>query len=110
MKTYVQHGKILPFTAPSGGVTSGVGVLIGALFVVPLHSAAVGASFEAHVEGVITLPKAAGVVAEGVKLYWDNTAKNVTATATANTLIGYAAAAQLTGDATVNVLLRQAGV
>lgn len=110
MKNYVQDGKTITLTAPAGGVTTGVGVLIGALFVVPLFSAAVSEPFEARVSGVATLPKASGAVTEGAKLYWDNTAKNVTTTATSNTFIGYAAAAQASGDATVNVLLRQAGV
>jgi predicted RecA/RadA family phage recombinase len=110
MKNYIQDGKTITLTAPAGGVVSGVGVLIGALFVVPLFSAGVSESFEARTTGVVQLPKASGAVTEGAKLYWDNTAKNVTTTATANTFIGYAAGAQASGDATVNVLLRQAGV
>lgn len=110
MKNYVQDGKAITLTAPSGGVVSGNGYLVGALFVVALHSAAVGESFEARTIGVITLPKASGAIAEGVKLYWDNTAKNITTTATNNTFIGYATKAQVSGDTTVDVLLRQAGV
>jgi len=110
MKNYTQDGKTITLTAPAGGVASGAGVLIGSLFVVPLHSASAGEAFEARTTGVIEMPKAAGAVTEGAKLYWDNTAKNVTTTATANTFIGYAAQAQASGDATVRVLLRQAGV
>ena len=31
-------------------------------------------------EGVVTLPKAPGAINEGVRVFWDNTAGNVTTT------------------------------
>lgn len=105
MKNFVRHDGRLPFTAPAGGVVSGTAYLIGALLVVALFSAAAGAQFTGQVEGVVTLPKASGAVTEGALLYWDNTAKNVTTTPTSNTKIGYALAAQASGDATVQVFL-----
>ena len=45
--------------------------------------------------------------AQGDKAYWDNTAKEVTTTSTANTLIGVFIVAALNGDATVNVRLNR---
>ena len=42
--------------------------------------------------------KATGAIGEGVPLYWDDTAKNVTTTATSNTLICYANEAALSAD------------
>ncbi|MFZ1415230.1 MAG: DUF2190 family protein [Defluviicoccus sp.] len=42
MKTYVQPGHTLTITAPSGGVTSGHGVLIGTLFGIAQADAAEG--------------------------------------------------------------------
>lgn len=109
MKNYVQKGDILSLTAPSGGVVSGSAYLIGAMIVVAKHSAAQDQKFEAATEGVFSLPKAAGQApAEGAKLYWDNTAKNLTTSPSGNTFAGYAVAAALTGDALVLVRLRTA--
>ncbi|CUA90211.1 Predicted phage recombinase, RecA/RadA family [Chelatococcus sambhunathii] len=111
MKNYVQHGDTIPLTAPAGGVVGGNGYLIGSLFVVALFSTGEGKSFEGQTEGVIRLPKATGSAwTEGAKLYWNDTSKYVTVTATDNTFIGYAAAAAASADTAGNVLLRQAGV
>ena len=111
MKNFVQPGDILSLTAPAGGVVSGKAYLTGALLVVAVHSADAGGPFEGAVNGVFTLPKATGSAwTEGAKLYWNDTSKYVTVTATDNTFIGYAAAAAAAADTTGNVLLRQAGV
>ena len=60
-------------------------------------------------EGVLTLAKATGQTwAQGVLIYWDNTAKNCTTTLTSNKLIGVATAAALTGDTVGNVRLNAA--
>jgi predicted RecA/RadA family phage recombinase len=100
MQNFVQKGDVLTFTAPSGGVVSGTGYLIGSLFVVAVVTAAAGDPFAGVVRGVATLAKASGAWTEGAKLYWDDTAKNVTTTATSNKFIGHAAAAQASGDTT----------
>ena len=106
MKNFVQPGNTLDLTAPSGGVDAGNGYLIGALFGVAAVTAAEGESFAFDVVGVFTLPKASGAaLAEGAKAYWDSTAKNVTGTASGNTLIGHVTAAAKTGDAQVSVRL-----
>ena len=112
MKTFVQPGESIEFTAPSGGVTSGVGVLIGALVVIATVTAAAGARFNALVEGVITHAKPGSQAwAEGVGLYWDNSTKVFTTTASGNTFAGYAAAAvgAGAGETTGTVLLARAG-
>lgn len=106
MKNYLRDGDRIPLTAPVGGVVSGTGYLIGALFVVAVNSAAAGAPFTAQTEGVVTLPKVgAQAQTEGALLYWDNAAKNVTTTSAGNTKIGYCAAAELAAAATVSVRL-----
>jgi predicted RecA/RadA family phage recombinase len=106
MKTYVQPGEVLTYTAPAGGVVSGTLYLIGALVVVATVDAAATEKFAAFVgPGVVMAPKATGAWTEGAKLYWDNTAKNVTTVLTANTLIGVAAQAQASGDTTGAVRL-----
>lgn len=108
MKNYVRDGDRIPLVAPSGGVVSGNGYKIGDLFVVALFSAAQGAEFTGVADGVFALPKAATITpAPGVKLYWDDTAKNVTTTSASNTLIGVHAGKVAAGaaDATLPVRL-----
>ena len=107
MKNSIQEGEVLALAAPYA-VASGGGALIGAIFgvaVTALANAEVG-SFQ--LEGVYTLPKATGAATLGAKAYWDNTNKNVTATATSNTLIGVFVAAYASGDTSAIVRLNGA--
>lgn len=107
-KNLVQDGDILTFIAPSGGVTSGNGYLIGATFVVANVSVAQDLPFAGSLTGVWDLPKVAvQTPAPGALLYWDNAAKNVTTTSAGNTLIGVHAAMAAAGgsDATIKVRL-----
>ena len=103
-KNFIQPGNTLTLTAPSD-VSSGDGVLVGTIFGVAAGAAVSGAELEAVVEGVFEMTKATGAITQGAKVYWDNTNKNVTTTATANTLIGAATVAAASGDATVPVRL-----
>lgn len=66
----------IKFTAPAGGVTTNVPVLIGGQFVIPAVTAAVGESFSGLTMVVIYLTKATGfTMAEGDLGYWDDTLK-----------------------------------
>ncbi|APZ52174.1 DUF2190 family protein [Salipiger abyssi] len=87
MKNYIQAGNVITFTA-AATTAAGQGVLQGALFGVAATDAASGEEFEAAVTGVFELPKAAGALTKGQKVYWSSANANVTATATGNTLIG----------------------
>lgn len=101
MNNYIKSGQRMTFTAPAGGVVSGTAYLIGTLLVVAASSVAQGLPFEGAAEGVYTLPKAASQAwTEGALVYWNNTAKNLTTTATGNTLVGCAAAAAGNADTT----------
>ena len=104
MKNYVQPGDTVTVVVPVA-VNSGDGLLVGTLFGVVLSSAAIGANVEMLTEGVVDLPKAAVAITQGAKVYWDNTAKNVTTTSAGNTLIGCAIVAAAVGDSTVRVRL-----
>lgn len=104
MKNFVQRGDTLTLVAPYD-VASGAGLLVGAIFAVATAAALNTKDVEARTEGVYDLPKAAGAVTQGAKLYWDNAAKNVTTTAAGNTLIGVATQAAAGGDATTRVKL-----
>ena len=74
MKNFLQPGCSLTFTAPVGGVTSGVAVLIGGLIVIPASTVAAGATFEGAIEGVYQNQlKAAGAAwTVGQVLYFDS--------------------------------------
>jgi predicted RecA/RadA family phage recombinase len=104
MKNYVQQADLIPVTAPRT-LTSGAGALVGTLFGAATAAAASGASVVIQTTGVVDLPKATGAVTQGAAVYWDNTAFNVTTTATNNKLIGAAIAAAASGDALVRVRL-----
>lgn len=105
MKNHVQPGNTLTLPAPAGGITSGAGALIGSIFGIAAKDAAAGELVAFCVTEVWTLPKAAGAVTVGAKLYWDATNKVVTTTASGNTLIGAATEAALAGDAVATVRL-----
>lgn len=105
MKNYIQNGAIVTMAAPSA-LASGAGALVGTIFGVAQADAASGADVELVRTGVFTLPKvAAQAWTQGAKVYWDDTAKNVTTVVTSNTLIGAATAAAANPSATGEVLL-----
>jgi predicted RecA/RadA family phage recombinase len=104
MKNFVQKGRVITLAAPYDR-SAGQGALVGSLFGVAAVDVLSGVSAEFQVEGVFDLTKASGAVTQGAKIYWDNSAKNCTTTATSNTLIGVATQAQASGDATVRVRL-----
>jgi predicted RecA/RadA family phage recombinase len=78
MKNYIQEGRIITVAAPTGGVTSGDGVVVGALFGVATKTAAAGETVTIATTGVFELPKlASAVIAAGDPVAWDDTAKQV---------------------------------
>jgi predicted RecA/RadA family phage recombinase len=109
MRNYRHDGTVLTFTAPSGGVVSGGGYIVGDKFVIAAIDAAVGTKFTGQDQGVFNLPKlSTDVIAEGVRVWWDATNSRVTVTATSNRCIGTAEAAAGNGVTTVDVLLTEA--
>lgn len=104
--TFLQPGESLTMVAPTGGVTAGVGVLIGQIFGVALDTKAQTLSFELAIRGVFEVAKtAADEIAIGDALYWDDTAKEVNATSTAQKEVGYAVTAA-PADTTTTVQIR----
>lgn len=103
---FKQPGSVLDLTAPTDGVVSGSGYLIGGLFVVALGNADEGEPFRGQRDGVWVLPKtSAQAWTEGQKIFWDDTGAECTTVATAGQLIGVAAAAAANPTATGEVLL-----
>lgn len=90
MKNYVQPGNTITLAAPYA-VASGDGLLVGAIFGVATGSAASAENVEAALVGVFDLAKAPNQAwSAGAKIYWDNTNRRCTTTASGNTLIGVA--------------------
>ena len=92
MKNYTQAGERVTLAAPYD-VLSGGGLLVGSIFGVAINDALSGASVETAVEGVFRLAKtSAQAWTVGALIYWDNTNKVATSTASTNKLIGVATA------------------
>lgn len=103
-KNFIKEGKILDYTA-GATITSGQFVLVGAIGGIAIADIANGDTGALQIEGVFSVPKAAGAVTQGAKLYWDATNSVLTTTSSGNTIVGVAAAAAASGDASVQILL-----
>ncbi len=104
---FVQPGDELDLTAPTGGVTSGVGVLIGRLFAVALATVSATVSFAGRTRGVWNLAKtSAQAWVAGDPIYWDPTNKRADNVPTAGfRRIGVATAAAANPSSTGKVRL-----
>lgn len=106
MKNFIQNCDMITVTAPVGGDASGQGVIVGSLFGVAATTAADGADVEIATTGVFDLPKApATVIAQGARVAWDDTAKQVALPGVGLYLIGVAVEAAGNGITTVRVRL-----
>lgn len=111
MKTYSEEGEVLPFTAPSGGVTKGVPVLIGSIVVVPCVTAAEAALFSGLVRGVVSATKVGSQAwTVGAKVYWDSDPGYMTTTSSGNQLCGVAVVAVGSGAGETTGVVRLDGV
>ncbi|WP_132997096.1 DUF2190 family protein [Sulfitobacter sp. TCYB15] len=94
MRNYIQKGDDITVDSPAD-VLSGAGVIIGNLFGVANGDAQTGKPVVLSTVGVFDLPKTtANDITVGAALYWNDTAKEVTTTASGNTKIGVAIAAK----------------
>ena len=106
MRNFVQPGDVMTFTAPSGGVVTGLGYKIGSVFCVAAATIAETLEFEGQITGVFDLVKTTGQAwTEGQALYWDDSAKKVTSTAGSNMHIGVAARVEESADTVGRVRL-----
>lgn len=113
MNNFVQDGKNIDY------VNTGSAIAAGAVIEIPGVGCGVAVSDIAattgvgpmRIEGVVRVAKetGTGAVTVGQKLYWDSGNSRVTLTKSSNTLMGFAAAPALTGDATVDVKLTMLG-
>lgn len=105
MKNYIAPGEHITVAAPYA-VSAGGGALVGTVFGVAQADAESGADAVLVRRGVFELAKtSAQAWTVGAKLYWDDTNKVATTTASGNTLIGAALAVAANPSATGTVLL-----
>ncbi|CBS88988.1 DUF2190 family protein [Azospirillum lipoferum] len=106
MKNFVHNGASINVAAPAGGVTSGGGVIVGALFGVAATTATEGEPVSLAIVGVYELPKlGTAVIAAGGLVSWDATNHRCDAPGTGRYPIGAAIQAAGNGAGTVKVRL-----
>lgn len=107
MKGARSSGAVLTITCPSGGMTVGVGYLVGTMFGVANSTQLAGEQIAVQLEGKLRLAKATGQAwaTVGAKIYWDDTAKNLTTTASGNSLVGAVGELAASGDVVGYVVL-----
>lgn len=109
--SFIQPGEVLEFTAPTGGVTKGVPLMIGNLPVIPLDTVAQTLPFRGTCCGVHSVPKAGSQAwTEGAIVYLDNTNHVFTTASTSNFRAGVAAAAVGSGAGETTGLVRLNGI
>ncbi len=59
MKNYIQAGKVITVTAPTGGITSGDALIIGSIFGIAAYGAAAGDPVEIATPGCFNCPRPA---------------------------------------------------
>lgn len=105
MRNFIESGEQPTVTLPYA-VAAGGGVLVGeALFGVAANDCATGAQGVIRTVGVYDLFKVAGAISNGAKLYWDNTAKAITTTASGNKFVGVAIAPAASADTIARIRL-----
>lgn len=105
MKNHVQPGDTITLAAPYA-VSSGGAALVGGFFgiaVTDLANAEVGEFALDGVYSITALGTDTGSV--GAKVYWDNTNKRITTTASGNSLVGALTVAKASGETTATVRL-----
>lgn len=110
MQNQVQKGDSIDVAAPSGGVVSGQGYLIGSMFGVAAVTAAAGVTVTLWLVGVLATSQknSAEAWAVGSLIYWDNSAKKFTITVSSNKLVGIAVA--VAANPSTNGVVRLNGV
>ena len=95
----------IPFTATAAGV-AGAGLLLGGMFGIIGAAVQTGERGVLYRRGQFNMPKLSGdVMTVGAVVYWDDTNKWLTLTASSNVRVGYVRDAAGNGVLTVNAVL-----
>jgi predicted RecA/RadA family phage recombinase len=112
-RSYISGGDVVTLTAPSGGVVAGTCYLIGRLLVIAQSTVAQTLPFDGYVRGIVSVLKVGSQAwTEGANVYWDDSGKNFTTTATSNQYAGVAlvAVGSGAGETTGVILFNGIGV
>lgn len=105
MKNYIQEGDVVTLVAPYARL-AGEGAKVVNLFGIAINDVAVSVAGEFCIEGVFDIKAlSTDVIPQGTKVYWDDTAKNITAVVATNLLVGAVTAAKANGELTARVYL-----
>lgn len=109
MKTFIQPGNSLAVAIPyASGVSAGQGILVGALFGIAAVDGVQNAVIEAATQGVFDVTKQPALaITAGARVFWDDTNRRITTTATGNYQVGIATLAALAADTSVRVWLNR---
>jgi predicted RecA/RadA family phage recombinase len=103
----VKPGKMLSLTCPYATITSGMGMLVGAIFGVAQYDGVSGDVVECDTDGVYTLTAySADSASVGDLAYWDDTNRRITTTSTGNTLVGTFVADKAGSATTADISLK----
>lgn len=109
MINYKQPGEVLKLVAPYNR-SAGQGAKVGHIFGVAVDDVTSGNEGSFAVEGVFTVTKkSSDSWSQGDPLFWDDTNKWLTKTATAGMFVGYACADDAGSTSSADVLLGEAG-
>lgn len=89
--------ETIPYTPSGADVAAGQVVVMGQLIGIATRKILNGILGALNIRGGVYTVTTAGAYARGITVYWDNTAKKVTTTATANKVFGVMVEAS-TGD------------
>ena len=104
MKNFISRGAVLTLTAPRD-LSSGEMFVVGDLPGVAQTDAVSGSSVEALTVGEVRLPKTNVEIVQGKKVYWNDTNREVTLTASGAVPIGFATRTAEAGASQVYVRL-----
>lgn len=104
---FVSKGTTLNYVVVGAAVLGGSMVIVGDLVGIAANNAEIGETVVVDVAGKFRLPKDAVAIANGKKCYLKDGTQLITSVVGSNKFIGYAATAVVSGDSTVDVILKQ---
>lgn len=109
MKGFIQDGDTVELTAPYD-VAAGAGVKVGSIFGIAVAAALSGQPVQVRRKGVFegVAKTSANTFSIGAPLYWNDSTKAITTTASTNLQVGAAMAVGANGETTCSILLGQA--
>lgn len=105
MRTQTQTGNVITVAAPYA-VASGDGAKVGSFFGIATSAAAISASLELALTGTYAITcLAADSGAVGTKMYWDDTNKRLTTTASTHMFVGSLTVSKVASETTATIRL-----